>query len=106
MLPEDLLTAFQYLKGAYKKAEQGLFTKVCSDRTRGNGFKLEEVRFRLDISPRDRVGSILLRVLRELTSIAKGCSVIYLKAPSDQGKFLMTGERHTPTFKKGPGNIE
>ena len=40
---------FQYLKGAYKKAEEGLFIRACSDRTRGNGIKLEEGRFRLDI---------------------------------------------------------
>jgi len=44
----DLLAAFQYLKEDYKKAGEGLFTRACSDRTRGNGFKLKEGRFRLD----------------------------------------------------------
>ena len=41
--------AFRYLKGAYKKAEEGRLTRACSDRKRGNGFKLKEGRFRLDI---------------------------------------------------------
>ena len=41
--------AFQYLKGTYRKAGEGLFIRACSDRMRGNGFKLEEGRFRLDI---------------------------------------------------------
>jgi len=45
----DLTAAFQYLKGTYRKDGEGLFTRVCSDRTRGNGFKLTEGRFRLDI---------------------------------------------------------
>ena len=45
----DLTVAFQYLKGAYKQEGEQLFTRVDSDRTRGNGFKLEEGRFRLDI---------------------------------------------------------
>jgi len=45
----DLRAAFQYLKGAYRKDGEGLFTRVCSDRTRGNGSKLEEGRFRLHI---------------------------------------------------------
>ncbi|GAB0185688.1 hypothetical protein GRJ2_001034100 [Grus japonensis] len=45
----DLTTAFQYLKGACKKAGEGLFTKACSDRTRGNSLKLKDGRFRLDI---------------------------------------------------------
>ncbi|GAB0188906.1 hypothetical protein GRJ2_001355900 [Grus japonensis] len=48
-LQGDLTEAFQYLKGAYRKAGEGLFTRAWSDRTRGNGFKLKEGRFRLDI---------------------------------------------------------
>ena len=38
--------AFQYLKGT---SREGLFIRECSDRTRGEGFKLKEGRFRLDI---------------------------------------------------------
>ncbi|KFV16419.1 hypothetical protein N340_05858, partial [Tauraco erythrolophus] len=45
----DLIVAFQHLKGAYRKAGEGLFTRACSDRTRSNGFKLKDGRFRLDI---------------------------------------------------------
>ena len=45
----DLIAAFQYLKGAYKKAEEGLVTRACNDRTRSDGFKVKEGRFRLDI---------------------------------------------------------
>ena len=41
-----LIAAFQYLKGAYRKAGEGLFTRARSDRTRGNGFKLREGGFR------------------------------------------------------------
>jgi len=42
------LAAFQYLKGAHRKAGEGLFTRAWGDRTRGNGFKLKEGQFRLD----------------------------------------------------------
>ncbi|KFQ84023.1 hypothetical protein N337_06194, partial [Phoenicopterus ruber ruber] len=45
----DLIAAFQYLKRAYKKDGEKLFSRACCDRTRGNGFKLEEGRYRLDI---------------------------------------------------------
>ncbi|GAB0177097.1 hypothetical protein GRJ2_000174900 [Grus japonensis] len=46
---EDLIAAFLYLKGTYKKAGEGLFTQACSDRRMSNGLKLEEGRFRLDV---------------------------------------------------------
>ncbi|KAK4827162.1 LOW QUALITY PROTEIN: hypothetical protein QYF61_015116 [Mycteria americana] len=45
----DLIAAFQYLKGAYKKDGDRLFSRACCDRTKGNGFKLKESRFRLNI---------------------------------------------------------
>ena len=48
-LQGDLFAAFQYLKRDYKKEENQLFTKVDSDRTRGNGFKLKKGRFKLDV---------------------------------------------------------
>jgi len=48
-LKGDLIAAFQYLKGAYKKDGDSLFSRTCCDRTRGDGFILKEGRFRLDI---------------------------------------------------------
>jgi len=48
-LQGELVVAFQYLKGAHKKDGDRLFSSACCDRTRGNGFKLKEGRFRLDI---------------------------------------------------------
>jgi len=45
----DLPGAFQYLKGACKKDGDKHFSRAGCDRKRGNGFKLKEGRFRLDI---------------------------------------------------------
>ena len=44
-----VIVAFQYLKGVYKHEGNQLFTRVDSDRTKGNGFELKERRFRLDV---------------------------------------------------------
>jgi len=43
------IAAFQYFKGAYRQDGDNLLSKACCDRTRSNGFKLREDRFRLDI---------------------------------------------------------
>ncbi|KAK4817650.1 hypothetical protein QYF61_023240 [Mycteria americana] len=56
----DLIAAFQYLKGAYRKDGDRLFSEACCDRTRSNGFKLREGRFRLDL----RKKFITMRVVR------------------------------------------
>jgi len=48
-LQGDLVAAFQYLKGAYRKDGENIFNRACCDRTRSNGFKRREGRFRLDI---------------------------------------------------------
>ena len=45
----DLIAAFQYLKGDYKQEGSRLF-ETDDRRTRGNGFKLKEGRFRLNDS--------------------------------------------------------
>jgi len=48
-LQGDLISAFQYLKGAYRKDGDNIFSKACCDRTRSSGFKPRDDRFRLDI---------------------------------------------------------
>ena len=45
----DLIVAFQYLKKVFKQEGEQLFTRVNSNRTKGDGFKLRQGRFRLDI---------------------------------------------------------
>ncbi|KAK4811318.1 hypothetical protein QYF61_024454 [Mycteria americana] len=70
----DLIAAFQYLKRAYKKDGERLFTKACSDMTRGNGFKLKDSRFRLDI----RKKFFTMRVMRHWNRLPRE----FVDAPS------------------------
>lgn len=49
MLQGNFTAAFQKFKAVYKKEREGLFVQADSDRTRGNGFTLEEAGFRVDV---------------------------------------------------------
>ena len=60
-------SSFHCLKGAYKDAGDSLFIRDCSDRTRGDGVKLKQGKFRLDI----RQKFFTVRVVRHWNRLPK-----------------------------------
>jgi len=79
----SVIAAFQYLKGTYKQAGEGLFTRAWSDRASGNGFKLKKSRFRLDI----RNNFFTLRVVKHCNMLPREAvaapSLVVFKARLD-----------------------
>jgi len=55
----DPIAAFMYIKGSYRKEWNRLFSSVCGDRMRGNGFELKDIWFRLNIRKVLELGQVL-----------------------------------------------
>ena len=60
--------SLQYLKGTYKQEGNQLFERIDNSRTRRNGFKLREGRFRLDV----RGKIFAMSVVRIWTRLPRG----------------------------------
>ena len=76
--PKSCFSSFRYLKGAYKQEGSQLFDRVDNSRTRGNGLKLKEGRFRLDV----RGKFFTMRVVRCWNSCQRGCGFQHLTSLS------------------------
>ena len=94
--------AFQYLKGAYRKAAEELSIRACSDRMRGSGFQVEEGRFRLDI--RKKFFTVSMVRLEQLAR--RGCGCPHLGSIQGQARWGCEQpglEGGVPAFSRGVG---
>jgi len=79
----DLIAAFQYLKGAYKKDGEQPFTRAYSDRTRVNGFKLKEGRSTLAIKKKFNTMKVVRHWNRLTREVVDAPSLEVFKARLD-----------------------
>jgi len=71
-----LLCIIPYLMGPNKKERNRLFSRVCCDRTRRNGFKVEQGRFKLDIRKTFFVYDQGSETLEQVAQRGDGCPIL------------------------------
>ena len=80
----DVIAAFQYPKGSFRKEGDGLFSRVCGDMTRGNGFKLKEGRLRLDMRKKSSTVGVVRQWNKLTRDVVGDLSLETFKARLDQ----------------------
>ncbi|KAK4818856.1 hypothetical protein QYF61_020075 [Mycteria americana] len=94
-LRHDLIAVYNFFKGINRGGGADLLSLVISDRTRGNGMKLHEGKFRLDIRKRFFTGGVVGYWNRLPREVVTAPSLPEFKEHLDDAFSLVPSDRTT-----------